>query len=346
MSRRPQSARRTTSRDIAARASVSQATVSRVLSGSTNVSPETRQRVLAVLEETGYRPDGVARAMITRRTGSVGVVVDDITNPFYPQLLQALSAELSAADRRMLFWNSSGAGEPGAVEAIRQRLVDGVIFTTATAGSEVLLEAIADGAPAVLVNRYVRALESDTVVTDNTGGGRLVAEYLVGHGHRRVAVIAGPRGVSTATDRTGGFVRALNRLDAPLDRSLRLQCAFTHAAGHEAARRLLALDEPPSAIFCVNDVLAFGAIDAARAAGVRVPDDVWIIGFDDIDMASWEAFDLTTVRQPMLAMARAAVEILLARLEDPDAPPISKRFGSELIVRRSTAHAPLPPSDA
>ena len=172
-----------TSRDIARLAGVSQATVSRVLQDSPRVSPETRRRVLQVLEEMNFAPDARARAMVTKRTGNVGVVVDDITNPFYPEVVEALGRTLDERGLRMMLWDAVGAGEQGAVEAIRQRLVDGVVFTTATSSSTALANAAELGLPLVLFNRSVPDVDCDQVVSDNRAGGRLVADHLADLGH-------------------------------------------------------------------------------------------------------------------------------------------------------------------
>jgi LacI family transcriptional regulator len=329
-----------TSRDVARVAGVSQATVSRVLSGGAKVRPGTRDRVLRALETTGYVPNQAARAMRTRRTGSVGVVVGRITNPFYPELLTALSRKLGAVEQRMVLWDSEGPGAQTAVDAIRQRVVDGLVFTTATADLPPLAQALASGSPVVLVNRTLAGISCDQVTSDNDAGGRLVAAYLAGHGHRRLGLLSGPRGISTTDERETGYRAGLREAGLSLPAELVVRGEFHHNDGYEGMRRLLDRDDPPSAVFCTNDLIAFGARDAARALGVRVPQDVWLVGYDDIPMASWEAFDLTTVRQPIAAMADLAVDLLLARVEDRERPPHTHRLPAELVVRGSTAGVP------
>ncbi len=325
-----------TSRDVARVAGVSQATVSRVLHGSPRVTADTRARVLDALAATGYIPNMLARAMRTRRTGTVGVVVASITNPFYPEILEVLSHRLADLDRRMILW-TAGPGEASAIEAIRQGLVDGVVFTSVTADSAPLAEALSHGASVVLVNRGVDGVVCDQVTSDNVDGGAEVARYFARAGRTRMALIGGPADTSTAREREEGFCAELAALglDLPPERARRGD--FSHACGHEAMSDLLRSPEPPTAVFCVNDLTAFGALDAARAAGVAVPDDLWVVGYDDVDMASWEAFDLTTVRQPMPGMVREAVDLLLARMDDPERPVVHRRFPSRLVIRGSTA---------
>ncbi len=325
-----------TSRDVARVAGVSQATVSRVLHGSDRVGDATRQRVLDALESTGYVPNAAARAMRTQRTGSIGVVVSRITNPFYPELLHALGARLREADLHMVLWDAGSAGEQSAVDAIRQRVVDGVVFTTAVPDSPALVEALERDAPIVLVNRTVEGLAADQVTSDNIDGGQRVAEYFITNGRRRPALLLGPPGVSTSDEREAGFRRGLRDagIDLPPDRVVAGD--FSHEHGHAGLGTMLE-GEPPDALFCVNDLIAFGAADAARSAAVRIPEDLWLVGYDDIAMSSWPAYGLTTVRQPLTAMADLAITWLLERIDDPDRSVRTHRFPAELVVRNSTA---------
>lgn len=328
-----------TSRDVARVAGVSQATVSRVLQGSSRVTDHTRARVVQALETTGYTPNVLARALRTQRTGTVGVVVANITNPFYPEILDVLSDHLARAGRRMILW-TSGPGEASAIEAIRQRLVDGVVFTSVTADSAPLATALAQQAAVVLINRGVDGVACDQVTSDNRRGAAEVARYLVRAGRGGPALIGGPPETSTAREREDSFRAELARLGADLPPDRVRRGDFSHAAGYAAMADLLGAPRPPSAVFCVNDLTALGALDAARAAGMAVPDDLWVVGYDDIDMASWESFDLTTVRQPMAEMVADAVDLLLSRIDDPGRPTRCRRFPSHLIVRGSTAHVP------
>lgn len=335
-----------TSRSIAALSGVSQTTVSRVLSNHPNVSPSTRERVLRVLDETGYSPSAAARAMRTQSTGVLGVVVGRVTNPFYPQLAEALHQEISQRSLQMSLWISDGArddgGELAALSAVQHRAIDGVIYTTVTSHSPSFQLAIARSAPIVLLNRTLDDVAVDSVASDNQRGAADVAGYLLGHGHRRVALITGPADISTAREREAGFRAGLRVGGVSLEDGVVVRGDFTHAAGHDALVRLLdATTSPPSAVFCVNDVIAFGVIDAARERGMRVPDDLWVIGYDDTEIARWASYDLTTVRQPAPLMARRGVDLLMERIAgEAPAAARSERLVGELVVRGSTAHAP------
>lgn len=335
--------RTVTSRDVARLAGVSQATVSRVLHGSANIAPETRARVLAVFEETGYQPNAAATSMRTRRTGTIGVVVGRITNPFYPQVLDALGAELEPHGLRLILWDATtGPGERAAIEAIDQQRIDGLVFTTATASSPALQHAIDRRAPIVLVNRVVEGQPCDQVDSANEDTARRIARYFADHGHTRVGMITASTDASTAAARSSGFAGEAADLGLHLDERHVLDGGFSHEGGHAALERMLDVGiDPPTAVFAVNDVSGLGALDAARAAGVAVPDDLWVVGYDDIEMASWEAFQLTTARQPIPEMVRLSVELLLIRIDAPARPPVHHRLPGEIVVRRSTAHAQL-----
>lgn len=331
----------TTSQDIARHAGVSQATVSRVLRGTNNVKPETRDRVMDAVRALDYQPNALARAMKTSATGIIGVVVARISNPLYPELLHILNGRLSRLGKRMIVWDSEGSGEEAASEAIRQSIVDGVIFTTATARSAALNEAIRAGAPAVLVNRTVDGFECDQVSSDNLGGAAQVAEYFVGAGRRRIAFLGGDTEPSTIRDRDHGFTEALQRLGRPLDPAMRMSGPISHESARGAMRRLLQLADPPDAVFCVNDVMAFGALDAMVELDRRVPEDIWVVGFDDVDIASWSTLSLTTVRQPMAQLIDRAIDLLQARIAGTMARPERVCLPTELVIRRTTGHTPF-----
>lgn len=335
-----------TSRDIARIAGVSQSTVSRVLQNRDNVEESTRQRVLKALQDTGYVPNLQARAMRMRRSGLIGVVTGRITNPFYPELLDGLAQAISAANLRMALWASDEpASSTVAVQAIQGGAIDGLIFTTATPNDPALKQAVAQRLPIVLVNRSISGLTCDQVTSDNVGGGRLVAEYFLAHGHSDVAVVGGNDLISTGRERRQGFVGAFAEHGIQIPANRQPECDFTHDAARSAGLELLGDDNPPSAVFCVNDLVGFGVQDAAHQLGIAMPDELWVAGYDDIPMAAWDRIDLTSVRQPIESLATVAVETLVQRVKSPDAPYEHRRFGAELAVRGSTAAAPPPGPD-
>ena len=332
-----------TSHDVARLAEVSQATVSRVLRDDPKVRPQTRQRVLKVLAETGYEPNAAARAFRAGRTNSIGVVVARLSYQLYPAMLEAIGAQLARLGQRMIVWDSDHGGDAPAIRALRQGVVDGVILTAATAESDFLREIPALRSAVVLLNRVVPEYGSDQIESDNLDGGRRVADYLVACGRKRIGLVGGIPRASTIRDRERGFREALQAHGIELSPHYCFRSdTFSHASGVQAAQRLMELASPPDAIFCVNDVLAMGMMDGARERGVRVPQDVWIVGYDDIEIASWGAYDLTTVRQPMEQMVSQAIELLLARIEDRDRPVEQRVLANELVIRSSTART-MPP---
>jgi LacI family transcriptional regulator len=329
-----------TVREVARSAQVSPATVSRVLHNSPTVAQETRRRVLDVLESSGYLTNTTVRTLRRRRAGTVGLVVSDLTNPFYAQVVRAISEELGRRQLRLVLWDSSISGEEAAVDAVDHGRVDAIIFTAATAESRLLRRALRRGTPLVLLNRVVPDAPCDQVDSDNFQQAHGVAALLAKAGHRRVAVVGGPLLASTANDRMAGFRAGCLRHGLELQRKHVIDGGFTYAGGSNAIERLLAVDLPrPTALFCVNDVSAAGALDELRRRDIDVPQQIAVVGYDDIPLTAWRAYDLTTVRQPLPEMARSAVGLVLRRLEEPAAPYRRERLTGVLVRRGTTAVA-------
>lgn len=324
-----------TSRDVAQLAGVSQATVSRAMSSSSRISAATKARVLAAMETLEYVPHAGAQAMKTQRTNTIGVVVADITNPFYPEVLDELTRELDAAGYRVVIWNAGGGSHHDALRAIRERAVDGVIFTTATEDSAELQAALKKGSPIVLINRRIDGLQCDQVTSDNLSGGAVVADYLIQHGKTRVGFIGGSESASTSRDRGQGFMTRMTEHGYPVPDDLLRHGGFSHEQSFRVMNEFINQVNPPQAVFCANDLMAFGALDAVRSNGLTAPDDFWVIGYDDVEIASWQSFDLTTVRQPSREMARVGAHMLLDRINAPQMTAQHVVFPCELIIRGS-----------
>jgi LacI family transcriptional regulator len=326
--------------DVARHAGVSQATVSRVMRGDSKVTPQTRELVLRAADELGYAPDTAAQALITRRTGSVAVVVPDLANPLYPQLITAAQEELHAAGYRMFLLNARFGDVDDHVRRLRGRTVDGVLLASSIIDSPTVAEFIRRGLPTALVIRGVEGVAVDTFIADDETGCALAAGHLTGLGHRRIGMISGPANTTSGRDRMRLFRAALEREGIGLPDPLVAHSPYTFDAGAELALRLLGGPDPPTALFCAGDVLAFGAVHAIRRHGRRVPADVSIVGFDDVAMAGWEMIGLTTIRQPIERMAREAVRALLRRISGADATPGRRHvFAVELIERGTTGPA-------
>lgn len=332
-----------TSNDIARELGISQSTVSRALRGDPRVAAPTLQRVLETAQRRNYTPNLAARSLITRRTRTIGVVVSDITNPFYPELLDILHNEFTLANYRTILINqrTDAQLEQHVAQLINGGAVDGLVYVSAVLGMP-LPGRGASARPVVLLNREISLATTDAVVSDNRGGGRAVAEAIVNLGHRRIALIGGPENTSTSRDRELGFTQRLRAAATPLDPRLRRVGQYSHTSGYQSCLDLLTTDPRPTAVFAANDVIAFGALDAARRLGIRVPEELSIVGFDDIDMAGWEAFNLTTARQPLADMARAAAKLLLERIASEEPLEPRRRVFPVELVHRSTLAGPPP----
>lgn len=328
-----------TSRDIAKLAGVSQTTVSRVLQGSDLVRPETRQAVLDVISNQGYQPSPAARSMRTRRNNTVALVVASLTiNPLYPVLLQLLAAALRQRGLHSVVWEAEDFNED-ALNALSGGAVDGVIVATAMDAALPLLTRIAEQRPVVLVNRTVSSDAFDQIASDNLSGAAAVAAYFDENHRRKVGLISSltQPSPSPIRDREAGFLAELHRRGIAMpDGTIARVPHYSYQTGRDAARQLLerhTLD----AIFCANDIVAIGALDGVRACGLRVPDDVWVVGYDDIPMCAWDAINLTTVQQPLGTIAETAVERMVARLTATvSVAPQRTLLPNRIIVRGSS----------
>ena len=325
-----------TSIDVARLAGVSQSTVSRIFTPGAKVSAATRDKVLAAARALGYQPNAIARSLIMQRTNIIGIVMAQITSPFYPYVLEKFIQKLQILGRQVLLFSAAPNQDiDDILPLVLQYQVDGLIITSATLSSAMADACVQSGTPVVLFNRYILTAQTSAVCCDNVAGGRLVADFLLDTGHRRLAYLAGSENTSTNTDREKGFTAQL-RERGQAD-WLRAQGAYTYQSGYDAALELLQRSDRPDAIFCANDIMAQGVLDAARfALGLLVPDDLSIVGFDDIPAAEWPAYNLTTVRQPVEQMIEATVALLLERLETSALEPALKLIPGRLIERGST----------
>lgn len=324
-----------TSAEVAARAGVSQSAVSRVFTPGASASKATVLKVRKAADELGYRPNSLARAMVSGRSRIIGLVVAYLDNQFYPVALEHLSNALQARGYQILIFTAQNSTDE--IEAVVQGLmdyqVDGIVAASVSISSNLATRVKAASVPVVLFNRGHDGPDFSNVTSDNRAGGRKVAEFLLAGGHQRIAHIAGWQGSSTGRDRQRGFVEALEAagkspfavVDGKYDREIAMAAAHDMLAG--AVR--------PDAIFVGNDHMAFGVIDAVRAAGLVPGWDVSVLGFDDVPLASWAAYDLTTFRQPVRRMVEATVDTLLEQIESQTAAPRQITIEGELVLRGS-----------
>jgi len=332
----PEGRRLPTSHDVALEAGVSQPTVSRALRGDPRVTDATRRRVLQAADRLGYVTSDRGRSLSTRRTSRIGVVVEDLDNPFYLELLDVLHERLERADVRMIVLTPQ-RNDPERVERLVDGSIDGAILTTTHLDSPIPAQLRSRRFPFVLLNRTVDDPAYASCAVDNRAGAIRLAEETLRAGHRAIAAVFGPETTSTGRDREAGIRAVLAGAGVPLPAERTRRGRFTFESGHRGCAELLSARDRPTAVQCANDVVAFGAINAARGLGLAVPDDVSITGFDDIAMAAWEVFRLTTVRQDLRRMAETAVDLVLGLVEDPQAEPERIVLPADLVPRATLA---------
>lgn len=325
-----------TSHDVARLAGVSQPTVSRALRPDSQVSAVTRERVRRAAETLGYVPSELGRSLSTRSTRQIAMVAD-LDNPLYPQLVGPLHDAFALQGYRMVLLAERDE-ELGGDERLLDGSVDGAVLTTSQRSAALPLQLTERGVPFVQLNRVSDLIDADSVTADNAVGGRLVADLLATLGHREIGAIFGPKETSSALERERGFRAGLRAAGLRLPAQRMVRGWFTYQVGYDGMRALLDRGDRPTAVFCSNDVVAVGALNALAASGLRVPQDFTIVGFDDLAIADWPVFALTTVRVDFEAMARRSAELLLERLAQPGRRPVHERFPVELVSR--TTHRP------
>lgn len=325
--------------DVAQRAKVSIATVSRVLNKSDKVVPETRAVVEQALLDLGYRPSRVARRLRMKdgRAHLVGLIIPDIQNPFYAEIARGVEDAAYANQYALLLCNSDESSEKERfyLEVMQAESVDGVVLPPFDEKDPAVADLVRTGMPVVCVDRSLSQVKTDLVDVDNYGGAFEAVTYLIGKGHRRIGLIEGRGEVSTSRERRRGYLDALATAKLPTKREWMRAGDFKQESGRVLANELLALRSPPTALFVCNNLMTVGALAALHQRGLGVPKDVAVVGFDDLPWA--EALDppLTVVRQPAYDVGRQAMELLLLRINDPSRPPVTVRLRPELVVRRS-----------
>jgi LacI family transcriptional regulator len=328
-----------TIKEVSQRAHVSPSTVSRVLNGTTPVSADARERVLRAIEELDYTPNAFARGLATNRSGGIGVTTNDIGSPYYAVMLRGVEAAIEDAGLHLMVSSGHARAEDerSAIQFLKQRRSDALIVQ-AEALSDAELIDLADraGVPVVVFGRHIPELEPVCVHLDNEAGGRIATEHLLRHGHRRIAHIAGPLRFPDARHRLQGYRDALDDAGIPYDDHLVVEGDFREEGGRAAMERLLDRTTEIDAAFVANDQMAAGALRAARDRGLDVPLDLSLVGYDDVLLAQYLSPTLTTVRQPLFDMGRAAGDIAIALLEQKKVE-VRTRFEPELVVRESVA---------
>ena len=333
--------RRITARDIADQLGLSVMTVSRALSDQPNVREDTKKKVLKAAREIGYTPDHIAKSLVLRRTHTIGVVVPEITHSFFPEVIRGIEKVTYSAGYHLILAHSAEdvVREADAIRTLIAKRVDGILISTVQSVEDYSLykQFIKRGEPIVFFDRVVRGLGAPCVCVDDKGSARRITEHLIEHGYRRIAHLGGPPKVSIGKSRLDGFREALRKANVPLPETYVVVSGFHESGGYDAMRQLLELPaaKRPEAVVAVNDPAAFGAIRAILEAGLRIPEDIAIVGFSDDIRAGLMATPLTTVRQPAYEIGRRAAIELIALIEGEERPRGEIIIKTEQVLRRS-----------
>ena len=328
--------------DVAQRAGVSQMTVSRVINSSAAVRPDKRGRVERAVEELGYVPNRLARGLSARRLGVIAVLVPDLTNPFFTEIVHKIEDVANEQGLTVVLGNSDERPEREAdfLRTVAALRVDGAIIGATGDGAVASVRRLqAAGIPVVALDRRVGKLPIDIVLGAATEPAQLLTQHLIQHGHRRIGMIGGPASASTSRERADGYRQALREAGIEEDPSLYRESRFSRSDGSQIGRELLEQPDPPTALLTANSFLAFGVIDAAESLGLLVPEDLAIASFDDFEIGPREPI-LTCADQPASEIAELAARRLLARLRGDDSEPRTLIVGTDLRIRTSCGCTP------
>lgn len=331
-----------TLRDVARRAGVHAGTASRALNPQTRslVNSETAKKVMRAAEDLGYRPNPIARGLKTNKSFTIGVLIPDLTNPLFPPIVRGIEDTLAAVGYTVLLANSDNDPEKERLhfETMKGRQVEGFIMATAERDHPLIEDAIATDVPIILVNRTVDSSRAFAVIPDDRKGIALAVEHLVALGHRRIAHIVGPERYSTGKARREGFFEAMKRTGLKPDPAItRYTNTYTEDEGARVFRDLLEDGGDFTAVVAGNDLLALGCYDVMAEVGLNCPDDLSIVGFNDIPFLDKLRPPLTTIRIPQYQIGVRATELVLKRLEHPDTEPVTLLLNPELVLRGSTS---------
>jgi LacI family transcriptional regulator len=328
----------TTIREVAEKAGASVTTVSHVINHTRFVSDGVRQRVLAAMEELNYRPNALARSLRKGKTYTLGLILPDSSNPFFAEVGNSIEDAAFKLGYNLILCNTEGDPQKERlyVDVLFKKQVDGIIFMAAGDQIGSLNFLRSQQMPVVLVDRDLPNVNADAILTDNQQGGYLATRYLIDLGHLRIACITGPSNLTPSAERLTGYRRALEEAGLPFEAALVLRGDYHPASGLQAATALLALPAPPTAVFACNDLMALGVLRAAAKAGRRVPDDLAVVGFDDIELACFTNPPLTTIAQSKAEIGTQAANLLAERIEAKTGPTRRLIVPTQLVIREST----------
>ena len=333
---------RVTVHEVAAYARVSTQTVSRVMNNVPRVAPRTRERVLAAIKALDYEPNNLARGLVTRRTNTIGVVVYDIANPYYGQLVRGIEDAAFSRGYDLIIGNSDADAlkDRSYLRVFHRRRVDGILATIADSSRDDLGAWTRASCPVVFLDKFFCSDNCSYVTVNNRQAASQAVDHLLQIGHRRIGILTATTTASDSVkERFAGYRQALATRSVPFEQALLAPCERQgEEGGYSAAKELLREKKRPTALFCINDAIAIGAMRAIFEAGLEIPRDISVVGFDDVPIAALLRVPLTTVAQPIQSMGAAAVELLTERIEGgPSVPPRQVVLDAHLVVRESTA---------
>lgn len=328
--------KKVTAMDVARLAGVSQSSVSRAFSKNTSISSKKKQLILETAEKLGYQPNAIARGLITNQSRIIGIVMRDIENPFYPEILKLFHEMLANKGYQVMFIHSRNDEiQEDEVHHLIEYSVEGIIITDALLTSKAVEKFSRNGISVVLFNRYATHTKSNAVVCDNFVAGKEIGQYLLKKGHKHLAFISGHENTSTSIDRQLGFAESLK--ESGIDSFLIENGKYTYEGGFNAAKNLLAQKKRIDAIFVANDISAFGAMDYLKKQSISIPEEISVIGFDNVKMANWPSYSLTTWHQPINEMVEATIQFLFKLIDGSLDQSQIKTVEGHLVERNSVA---------
>lgn len=334
----------TTIKDIAEQANVSFATVSRALNNKYGVKQDTRRKILEVARDLNYRPNAIARGLVTKQTSTIGLIIPDIKNPFFPEVAGGIEESAANLGYNVFLCNTnwSQEREEQYINLLSERRVDGLIVAPTGDSIDLLDDVIHEKLPVVYVSRAPEGTDRSYVVIDNVRGGFLATKHLIEAGYRTIGFIGASQDEATCAERFEGYEAAFEKYGMTIADKYVKQGDFKQRSAHNLVTEMLDVGDYPRAIFAVNDLLALGAIQAVKNKGLRVPEDIAVVGFDDIPVASLQEIQLSTINQPKYEMGRTAFELLVEIIKKGEGrvPTRKVMLEPELIVRRSSEQEP------
>ena len=336
-----------TIKDIARLANVSSATVSRVINNYPYINRKTKEKVLEVISKTDYQPNALARSLVTKKSGMIGVIVWDLASPFFSEIVREIGNECRGKNYQPIFCSTDGNDKIQAeyIELLLQKNIEGFIFATAHLHDPQIEKLVLKSSPpVVLIDRRLSTELADYVTVDNIEGAYMAVKHLIDHGHKQIACVSGPDNSSSGLERLEGYKKALTENNIPIDPTFIFPGNFLRTGGYKAAEKIVSLKEKrPSAIFCSNDFMALGMLEFFGKQKIKVPQDIALVGFDDISIASLNFIQLSTIDSMKIDVVKNAISILMKKISNPnDDTHYGIKIKPKLLIRNSCGCAKYP----